>query len=123
MFTQKIVFVGSERNSLNWETWRKRGTGLTIMAEFMKENNITIDMLLFERPDINIINALCWINEQGDKKRKSKLLLLKSHMNARRYYWRNWHHFQNHLELDPFVLELVNMNNAVNKDINIPKQL
>ncbi|KAA6382584.1 MAG: hypothetical protein EZS28_021889 [Streblomastix strix] len=52
------------------------------MAEFMKESNITIDMLLFERPDIHIINALCWINEQRGKKRKSKLLLLKTHMNS-----------------------------------------
>ncbi|KAA6369795.1 MAG: hypothetical protein EZS28_034678 [Streblomastix strix] len=55
--------------------------------------------------------------------RISKWMDQKSYAYLRRYYWRNWHHFQKPYELDPFVPELANMNNAVNKDINIPKQL
>ncbi|KAA6355126.1 MAG: hypothetical protein EZS28_049347, partial [Streblomastix strix] len=68
---------------LNWKTWRKRRTGLTFMAEQMKQNNITIDMLPTERPDVHVVNALCWFNELVGKQKKSKLLLLKTHVSAK----------------------------------------
>ncbi|KAA6395467.1 MAG: hypothetical protein EZS28_009006 [Streblomastix strix] len=52
------------------------------MAEYMKQNNITIDTLLTERSDVHVVNTLCWFNELGGKQRKSKLFLLKTHVSA-----------------------------------------
>ncbi|KAA6392688.1 MAG: hypothetical protein EZS28_011783 [Streblomastix strix] len=39
-------------------------------------------MLPTERPDVHIVYVLCWLNELSGKQRKSKLLLLKTHVSA-----------------------------------------
>ncbi|KAA6390179.1 MAG: hypothetical protein EZS28_014295 [Streblomastix strix] len=93
----------------NWEIWIKRRTGLTMMAVFMKESNITIDMLLFDCPDLHIVNALSWINAQGGKKRKSQLLLLKTHMNSTHAQFSNMPYISDSLLLKSFI-RCINLN-------------
>jgi hypothetical protein len=63
----------------NWETWRKRRAGLTIMARYLKLNEIDSMALLGERPDIHVVNAMAWLNDLGGKTRKSNLIALKAH--------------------------------------------
>ncbi|KAA6369382.1 MAG: hypothetical protein EZS28_035091, partial [Streblomastix strix] len=63
----------------NWETWRKRRQGLSIMADYMRINDIEIDELMNDRPDVHIVNAMAWANDMGGKNRKSKIISLKTH--------------------------------------------
>ncbi|KAA6388342.1 MAG: hypothetical protein EZS28_016128 [Streblomastix strix] len=63
----------------NWETWRKRRAGLTIMARYLKLSEIDSMALLGERPDIHVVNAMAWLNDLGGKSRKSNLIALKTH--------------------------------------------
>ncbi|KAA6377262.1 MAG: hypothetical protein EZS28_027210 [Streblomastix strix] len=51
----------------NWETWRKRRQGLTLMSQYIKLRNIKSEQLIAERPDIHVVNAMAWINELGAK--------------------------------------------------------
>jgi hypothetical protein len=69
-------------DSSNWETWRKRRAGLSLMAKYMKLNNIESETLLNEKPDVIIVNAMTWINELGGKSRKSNLIAIKTHTSA-----------------------------------------
>ncbi|KAA6361811.1 MAG: hypothetical protein EZS28_042662, partial [Streblomastix strix] len=62
-----------------WETWRKRRAGLTVLARYMKLNDITVQTLLGERPDIYVVNAMAWLNDLGGKNRKSNLIAMKTH--------------------------------------------
>ncbi|KAA6372188.1 MAG: hypothetical protein EZS28_032285, partial [Streblomastix strix] len=63
----------------NWETWRKRRAGLTIMVRYLKLNEIDSMALLGERPDIHVVNAMAWLNDLGGQTRKSNLIALKAH--------------------------------------------
>ncbi|KAA6356540.1 MAG: hypothetical protein EZS28_047934 [Streblomastix strix] len=49
------------------------------MARYMKLNDITVQTLLGERPDIYVVNAMAWLNDLGGKNRKSTLIAMKTH--------------------------------------------
>ncbi|KAA6399140.1 MAG: hypothetical protein EZS28_005337 [Streblomastix strix] len=66
----------------NWETWRKRRQGLTLMCQYIKLRNIKSEQLIAERPDIHVVNAMAWINELGGKSRKFNLISLKTHVSS-----------------------------------------
>ncbi|KAA6364336.1 MAG: hypothetical protein EZS28_040137, partial [Streblomastix strix] len=63
----------------NWDTWRKHRAGLTIMARYLKLNEIDSMAQLGERPDIHVVNVIAWLNDLGGKTRKSNLIALKTH--------------------------------------------
>ncbi|KAA6348018.1 MAG: hypothetical protein EZS28_051994, partial [Streblomastix strix] len=65
-----------------WETWRKRRADLTIMARYLKLNEIDSMALLGERPDIYIVNEISWLNDLGGRTRKSNLIELKTHISV-----------------------------------------
>ncbi|KAA6323748.1 MAG: hypothetical protein EZS28_054277, partial [Streblomastix strix] len=48
------------------------------MADYMRINEIQIDELMNDRPDIHIVNAMAWVNDMGGKNRKSKIISLKT---------------------------------------------
>ncbi|KAA6358724.1 MAG: hypothetical protein EZS28_045749, partial [Streblomastix strix] len=63
----------------NWDIWSKRRQGVSIMADYMKINDIKFDYLLNNSPEIHIVNAMTWVNDMGGKNRMSKIISHKTH--------------------------------------------
>jgi hypothetical protein len=47
--------------NMNFETWRKRRSGLTLLDDYLQTVIIPITSLIGDRPDIILLNALNWV--------------------------------------------------------------
>ncbi|KAA6373400.1 MAG: hypothetical protein EZS28_031074 [Streblomastix strix] len=65
--------------SISFETWRKRRTGLTYLADYIKSQGKKLEDFLGTRPDAELVNALMWLKLNGGVKYKSKIQSLRTH--------------------------------------------
>ncbi|KAA6394373.1 MAG: hypothetical protein EZS28_010104, partial [Streblomastix strix] len=64
---------------INPETWRKRRAGLTPLANYLKQNNINTSILLGNKPDVELVNALAWYKDRGGPKLQKRMKNMKLH--------------------------------------------
>ncbi|KAA6376377.1 MAG: hypothetical protein EZS28_028099 [Streblomastix strix] len=68
MTDMRMAWNNSDLSLLNQvKIWRKRNSGLSIMVDYLKIFDIQIDDLMNDRPQINIANAMVWVNDMGGK--------------------------------------------------------
>ncbi|KAA6365575.1 MAG: hypothetical protein EZS28_038899 [Streblomastix strix] len=65
--------------STSFETWRKRRTGLTYLADYIKSQGKKQEDFLDTRLDAVFVNALTWLKSNGGVKYKSKIKSLRTH--------------------------------------------
>ncbi|KAA6397703.1 MAG: hypothetical protein EZS28_006775 [Streblomastix strix] len=63
----------------NIETFRKRGAGLTPLAQYIKEKGNSINDLLGINTGIEFVNALSWYNFRGRHKLQKRMKTMKMH--------------------------------------------
>ncbi|KAA6374758.1 MAG: hypothetical protein EZS28_029716 [Streblomastix strix] len=65
--------------NMNFETWRKRRSGLTLLNDYLQTVIIPITSLIGDRPDILLLNALNWVKNQNQINKIQQLKSLRTH--------------------------------------------